>query len=100
MSNKKTIDVKEALNKANFNTARGRNASKGREIDLKANPTNTIDDAKKRADSYIEMAGGLKRSVATAHCGVSDKELEGVEFVIEQLEGLARMAFEEVIANY
>lgn len=71
-------------------TARGRNRSEGREIDLSPDKGEIERDTKERTDAYIAIARDLAYAVKNARCGVSEKELERVEFVREELFHLAQ----------
>ena len=71
-------------------TARGRNRSEGREIDLSPDKGEIERDTKVRTDAYIAIARDLAHEVKNARCDVSEKELERVEFVREELFHLAQ----------
>ena len=71
-------------------TARGRNRSEGREIDLSPDKGEIERDTKARTDAYIMIARDLAYAIKNARCGVGEKELERVEFVREELFHLAQ----------
>lgn len=71
-------------------TARGRNRSEGREIDLSPDKGEIERDTKARTDAYVAIARDIAYAVKNARCGVSEKELERVEFVREELFHLAQ----------
>ena len=71
-------------------TARGRNISEGREIDLSPDRGEIERDTKARVNAYIMAARGLADAVKKARCGIEEKELERVEFVREELFNLAQ----------
>ena len=59
-------------------TARGRNRSEGREIDLSPDREEVERDTKMRAAVYVDVARHLAEAVKMARIGVSEKELERV----------------------
>ena len=71
-------------------TARGRNRSAQREIDLSPGKEEIERDTKARVNAYIVTARGLADAVKKARCGIGEKELERVEFVREELIHLAQ----------
>ena len=71
-------------------TARGRNRSENREIDLSPDREEIERDTKARVNAYIVTARGLAAAVKKARCGIGEKELERVEFVREELIHLAQ----------
>ena len=78
-------------------TARGRNRSEGREIDLSPDREEVERDTKTRATAYVEIARHLAEAVKMARIGVSEKELERVEFVREELYHVAQDALVEMV---
>lgn len=78
-------------------TARGRNRSEGREIDLSPDREEVERDTKMRAAAYVDVARHLAEAVKMARIGVSEKELERVEFVREELYHVAQDALVEMV---
>lgn len=78
-------------------TARGRNISEGREIDLSPDKGEIEKDTKARTDAYVAIARDIAYAVKNARCGVSEKELERVEFVREELFHLAQDVLVEMV---
>ena len=93
-------EIREALENINVSTARGRRILDSREIDVTPCDTQVASQASCRADGYIEVAKKLRMVVECDPVGIPDGELESVEFIMEQLEGLARRAQELVIRTY
>jgi len=96
----RTSDIREALENIDVATARGRRVLDKREIDIKPCDAQVSNNASCRADGYIEVAKKLRAVVEMSPVGIPDGELESVEFIMEQLEGLARRAQEQVIRTY
>lgn len=71
-------------------TARGRNRSEGREIDLSPDREEIERDTKERVNAYIVTARDLADAVKKARCGIGEKELERIEFIREELFNLAQ----------
>lgn len=71
-------------------TARGRNKSEHREIDLGPDLHEIEYATKARADGYVLIARDLADSVRRNRYGITDKELERVEFVREELYHIAQ----------
>lgn len=95
----KTDEIREALEKMEVTTARGRAEFNGREIKLGPNEYLMEDAARARVDGYVGMARELGARTKDHWPGVSDEELESVEFIREQLLGLAKRIFDTVIAK-
>ena len=93
-------EIREALEKINVSTARGRRVLDKREIDIKPCNAQVASQASCRADGYIEVAKKLRTVVECDPVGIPEGELESVEFIMEQLEGLARRAQELYIRTY
>ena len=93
-------EIRNALSFMDVATARGRRIAEGRQIDMTAEPYEVKGHAIRRAENYIEVAEHLKSIVSDAPKGITDKELEMVEFIIEQLEDVSRKAFDTAIQNY
>lgn len=94
------MEIKEALEKINVSTARGRRTLDKREINIDADKCDVCTNASERADGYINVAMRLRRVVENSPVGIPEGELESVEFIMEQLEGLSRRAQELVIRTY
>lgn len=92
-------EIREALEKMEVTTARGRAEFNGREIKLGPNEYLMEDAARARVDGYVGMARELGARTKDHWPGVSDEELESVEFIREQLLGLAKRIFDTVIAK-
>lgn len=71
-------------------TARGRNKSAKREIDLSPDREEIERDTKERVNAYIVTARDLADAVKKARCGIGEKELERIEFIREELFNLAQ----------
>lgn len=71
-------------------TARGRNKSAKREIDLSPDREEIERDTKERVNAYIVTARDLADAVKKARRGIGEKELERIEFIREELFNLAQ----------
>lgn len=71
-------------------TARGRNKSAGREIDLRPEPYEIERAARERTDAYIAIARDLADVVRASRFGIADEELERIELVREELFSIAK----------
>ena len=93
-------EIRQALENINVSTARGRRVLDKREISVEADKDRVSCDAHRRASGYIGVAGELRDMVERNAIGIPEGELESVEFIMEQLEGLARRAQELYIRTY
>lgn len=93
-------EIREALKVMDVATARGRRTLTGRQIDWSPCKEDCASDAYSRAEGYLDVARYLRGKVTTNHDGITDDELESVEFVMEQLEDLSRKAHETALKNY
>ena len=71
-------------------TARGRARMNGRAIILEPDRTESVYQARTRSDMYLSTAKELAHGIGMNRSGVSDDELERVEFIREQLFDLAK----------
>ena len=93
-------EIMEALKCMEVATARGRREANGRQIDWSPSGEDCKGASLQRCASYIRVAIDLRHIVVENHDGIGDKELEAVEFVIEQLEDASRKAHETALKNY
>lgn len=93
-------EIRNALSFMDVATARGRRVAEGRQIDMTAEPYEVKGNAVRRGDYYLEAAQHVRDIVKNNPKGITDRELEMVEFIIEQLEDVSRKAFETAIQNY
>jgi len=88
------IDVAETMEKEELKTARGRREEMGREINISKDPSKIFRESENRRSTYISTIERLKDEISECSYGIDSEELEAVEFLIEQLERLARYAGE------
>ena len=93
-------EIENALKCMDVATARGRRVAEGRQIDMTADAHEVKRNALIRGEGYIEVAEYVRNVVTNDPKGITDRELEMVEFIIEQLEDVSRKAFETAIQNY
>ena len=93
-------EIRNALSFMDVATARGRRIAEGRQIDMTEKPYEIKGNAVRRGDYYLEAAEHIRDIVINNPKGITDRELEMVEFIIEQLEDVSRKAFETAIQNY
>ena len=93
-------EIREAIENINVATARGRRELNNRELKVTPSGRSVSYDASARADGYIEVAQYLREKVESNFTGIPSRELEDVEFIMEQLEALAKQAYEQVIRTY
>ena len=93
-------EIRNALSFMDVATARGRRIAEGRQIDMTAPPHEIKYNAVRRGEYYLEAAEHIKDIVKNSPKGITDRELEMVEFIIEQLEDVSRKAFDTAIQNY
>ena len=93
-------EIRNALSFMDVATARGRRIAEGRQIDMSADAHEVKRNSLIRGEGYIEVAELIRSVVVNDPKGITDKELEMVEFIIEQLEDVSRKAFETAIQNY
>ena len=80
-------------------TARGRNRSDGREIELCPTQEEIERCTKARVEAYIATAKGIAEAVRASRSGINDKELERVELVREELYHIAQDTFINMLKN-
>lgn len=95
-----TNTIEKALANMDVSTARGRQLAKGRAIDIGYKQLGIRNCAQARAERYVDIAAEIKSVVANNNHGITNDELNSVEFIIEQLEDAAKAAFDTVIKNY
>lgn len=93
-------DIRRALAEVDCSTARSRRILDGREIDVEPTGETVSEMALRRCRLYLSIASDLRGCVESNCVGISDKELENVEFIIEQLEGASRVAHEQSVRTY
>lgn len=96
----KTKEIECALSNMDVSSARGRQMAKGRAIDLDPKQSGIRNCAQVRAERYVDIAAEVKSTVANNNIGISNDELDSIEFIIEQLEDAAKKAFNTVINHY
>ena len=100
MSTMNTEEIRNALSRMEVTTtARERAKIYGREIRIGPKKYEEEDAARARAEGYIRIARELAARTEEHWHGISDEELEKVEFIREQLLFMAKKAFENVIAK-
>ena len=83
-------EIKELMEKMEVTTARGRARINGRAITLEPDKTESVYQARTRSDMYLATAKELAHGVSMNRSGMTDDELEKVEFIREQLYDLAK----------
>ena len=78
-------------------TARGRARMDGREVTLDPHKGQIEYDTKQRIDLYLNMAREMAGHVRDASAGISDDELESIEFIREQMIDLAKKVSNQMI---
>ena len=81
-------DIKKVM-EIDPSTARGRAVDNGRAIILEPDKESKIYHTEQRADIYRNMMNTLANEVRNWRHGLTDDELESVEFIREQLRSLS-----------
>ena len=92
-------EIRDALN-VDCRSARGRRKLHGREINIEPINADVHHDAKRREDEYLRIACELRALIQAHPIGIEEEELESVEFVMEQLERLSNIAYDQKIKTY
>ena len=90
MSEFKVDDIRNVLDKMDVSSARLRNKKHGRGICLEPTDCEVESDTKARAEHYISVSRNLAEMVHRTRSGLTEEELETVEFVREALLDLAK----------
>lgn len=93
-------EIMEALKCMDVASARGRRVAEGRQINWSPSGYDCKIGSLQRSASYIRVAEDIRRIVVENHDGIGDRELEAVEFIIEQLEDVSRKAHETALRVY
>lgn len=93
-------EIKRAIEMNDYTTARGRNEADGTEIRPPERELHKREHARERADVYDRVMYMLKMEIAKTFDGVDeDNELESLEFVMEQLVQLEKIAHNKYITE-
>lgn len=92
--------IREALEKMDVATSRGRMMKHNREIMLRATPEEEETSALTRARGYIEIARAIGTMVRENRYGLEGEELEQIELVREQLYNLAKGIYNGLADRY
>lgn len=92
-------EIKRALEEVDVSTARGRRTLHGKQINVEPKKEEVAIGARARANAYKMLMDELRSVVERNNTGMPEVELECVEMLMEQLEGLYRKAVELHIAN-
>ena len=90
MSEFKVDEIRNVLDKMDVSSARLRNKKHGRGICLDPTDLEVESQTKARAEHYIGVSRDLAEMVHGARAGLTEDELETVEFVREALLDLAK----------
>lgn len=93
------LNEKEIRNALDINptTARGRAEMNGRAIKLEPKQYEVEQCSMERARVYVDLSRALSSAVQDNRFGVTDSELENVEFVRELLLDIAGSIYKEMI---
>lgn len=101
------INVKEIMKNGteatlgiDLSTARSRREFEGRQINAEPSNEEIRDRAKWRQDVYVRAAIGVKEGIKQNGCGITEREIEEAEFILERLEAVAMMAAETAVKSY
>ena len=83
-------EIKRVMGKMDVATSRGRAEVNGREIHMNPSMGQIEMQTKARVDLYISINRDIADQISELRAGVSDEELERVEFIREQLMELAK----------
>lgn len=92
-------DAKEPA-KMDLSTARSRCEVEGRQINAEPSNEEIRDRAKWRQNVYVRAAIGVKEGIEQNGCGITEREIEEAEFILERLEAVAMMAAETAVKSY
>ena len=92
-------EIKRALEEVDVSTARGRRTLHGKQINVEPSKQGVANAAMERACNYKMLMDDLRSTAEHHNTGMPEVELECVEMLMEQLEGLYRKAVELHIAN-
>lgn len=92
--------IREALEKMDVATSRGRMMKHNRGIMLRATPEEEETSALTRARGYIETARAIGTMVQANRYGLDGEELEQIELVREQLYNLAKGIYNGLADRY
>jgi uncharacterized linocin/CFP29 family protein len=88
-------DIRKALDIDLPLTARGRAKMDGKEIDLEPDKQDVLYHRKERAMLYKRASENLASEVRNLRKGITNDELESVEFIREQLRALTKKVLEQ-----
>ncbi len=83
-------EIRRVMDKMDVATSRGRAEVNGREIQMTPSMGQIECDTKSRIDFYIGMHREIAEHLPHMRAGLTDEELERVEFIREQLFDLAK----------
>ena len=92
-------EIKRALEEVDVSTARGRRTLHGKQINVEPTKEEVADAASMRASAYMTLMRQVRRTIECHNTGMPEVELECVEMLMEQLEGLYGKALALHIEN-
>ena len=92
-------EIRKVLDKMDVATSRGRAEVNGREILLTPNKGQIECDTKSRVDLYISIHREIAEHLPHMRAGMTEEELERVEFLREQLFDLAKDVSVQMVTN-
>ena len=90
-------EVREALERMEVATARGRAKANKREVHIEPQKHEVEYATRKRADGYLETARNISDMVQSNRHGIKEQELERVELIREMLIVLAQNTYVELV---
>lgn len=92
-------EIRNMMGKMDVATSRGRAEINGREILLTHNKGQIECDTRSRIDMYISLNRRIAEDLPHMRAGMSEEELERVEFIREQLFDLAKEISVEMVTK-
>lgn len=96
---KQIEEIKNALESVDVSTARGRRTLHGKQINVEPSKKGIANAAMERAGVYKMLMDDLRSTAEHHNTGMPEVELECVEMLMEQLEGLYHKALALHIEN-
>ena len=90
------MDIKKLLEAEQGTTARGRAIINGNAIPIKDNKYDVRRSRINRAEEYLDISNMLYCMVENNNKGLTEEELEQVEFLREQLKALALKVYKNI----
>ena len=92
-------EIRKVLDKMDVATSRGRAEVNHREIQMTPNRGQVEFDTRARVNMYISMHRDIAEQISDMRAGMTEEELERVEFLREQLFDLAKDVSVQMVVN-